>query len=363
MLVMHGSGVALAGGGPENVMLLVNANSDDSKTIANHYIALRKIAPTNVVYLDVKGNLEEKGTGTYFHDSILMPALKAIEERRLGAQIDYIVYSSDFPWRIELQSLMPGAAFSPPFDGAASITGATYLAPLVVGKNPAVTLPVNWYVPGPVEPNHAQCASIGNLASRGFRSRYLWDRNGNRTNDEKSGQRYLLSMMLGVTKGRGNTVEEVLSYLRRSTAADGTRPRGTVYFMRNGDIRSKTRDKCFPQIAAEINRLGVQAQVQDGHIPKQAKDIAGLMAGIQVFDFPASGSTILPGAICEHLTSSGGMLAWNGGQTPLTVFLRHGAAAASGTVMEPRAIQAKFPLPSLQLHYTRGCSVAESCFQ
>ena len=50
------------------------------------------------------------------------------DDRRLGAQIDYIVYSCDFPWRIELQSVMPGAAFSPPFDGPASITGATYLA-------------------------------------------------------------------------------------------------------------------------------------------------------------------------------------------------------------------------------------------
>jgi uncharacterized protein (TIGR03790 family) len=341
----------------------VNANSDDSKTIANHYIALRKIPPSNVVYLDVQGNLEEKGVGTYFHDSILMPTLKAIDERRLGAQIDYIVYSCDFPWRIELQSLMPDAAFSAPFDGPASITGATYLAPLVVGKNPAIALPVNWYVPGPVEPNHAQCTRIENITSRGFRSRYLWDRNGNRITDAKSGQRYLLSMMLGVTTGRGNTVEEVLSYLRRSAAADGTRPRGTIYFMRNGDIRSKTRDKCFPQIAAEINRLGIPARVHDGLIPKFAKDIAGLMAGVQQFDFAATNSTILPGAICEHLTSSGGMLAWNGGQTPLSVFLRHGAAAASGTVVEPRAIQAKFPLPSMQLHYARGCSVAEAFFQ
>ena len=363
MLVTCPASVVRAGGGPENVLLLVNANSDDSKTIANHYIALRKIPPTNVLYLDVKGNLEEKGVGTYFQDSILLPALKAIDERRLGAQIDYIVYSCDFPWRIELQSLMPDAAFSPPFDGPASITGATYLAPLLVGKNPAITLPVNWYVPGPVEPNHAQCVRIENISSRGFRSRYLWDRNGKRTEDVQSGQRYLLSMMLGVTTGRGNTVEEVLSYLKRSAAADGTRPRGTIYFMRNGDVRSKTRDKCYPQIAAEINRLGVSARVLDGDIPKLAKDIAGLMAGVQQFDFPVSRSTIVPGAICEHLTSSGGMLAWHGGQTPLSVFLRHGAAAASGTVIEPRAIQAKFPLPSLQLHYTRGCSVAESFFQ
>jgi hypothetical protein len=51
------------------------------------------------------------------------------------------------------------------------------------------------------------------------------------------------------------------------------------------------------------------------------------------------------------------------GQTPLSEFLRAGAAGASGTVVEPRAIQAKFPLPSLQLHYVRGCSLAEAFYQ
>ena len=50
-------------------------------------------------------------------------------------------------------------------------------------------------------------------------------------------------------------------------------------------------------------------------------------------------------------------------QTPLSEFLRHGAAGASGTVAEPRAIQAKFPLPSLQLHYARGCSLGEAFYQ
>jgi hypothetical protein len=87
------------------------------------------------------------------------------------------------------------------------------------------------------------------------------------------------------------------------------------------------------------------------------------MAGVATFDWSESGSTILPGAICEHLTSSGGVLRAGAAQTPLTEFLRHGAAGASGTVKEPRAIQAKFPLPSLHLHYARGCSLAESFYQ
>jgi hypothetical protein len=45
------------------------------------------------------------------------------------------------------------------------------------------------------------------------------------------------------------------------------------------------------------------------------------------------------------------------------VFLRAGAAGASGTVDEPYALQCKFPLPSLQLHYARGASLAEAFYQ
>ena len=62
-----------AGGGPENVLLVVNANSESSKTIANHYIELRKIPPTNVLYLDWTGNLE-MGSAENLRNKILTPS-------------------------------------------------------------------------------------------------------------------------------------------------------------------------------------------------------------------------------------------------------------------------------------------------
>jgi uncharacterized protein (TIGR03790 family) len=354
---------ALAGGGPENVFLVVNANSDSSKTIANHYIELRKIPPNNVFYVDWKGSLGAC-SGKNFRDQILMPALKAIDDRKLTRQIDYLVYSSDFPWRMELRSVFPKDEFKAPFDPIASLTGATYLLAYMASENPAIVMPnVNWYVPGPIEPNISACQTLANVPSRGFRGRYLWDQNGRRTESSDSGQRYLLSTTLGVTRGRGNTVEEVLSYLRRSVAADGTRPRGTIYFMWNRDVRSSVRDKCFASVAQQINQAGGRATVRQGRLPDGAKDVAGVMAGVQSFDLAASRLTIMPGAICEHLTSAGGVLEAGAHQTALTEFLRHGAAGASGTVTEPRAIQAKFPLASLQLHYVRGCSLAEAFYQ
>lgn len=354
-----------AGGGPENVFLLVNANSDSSKTIANHYIALRKIPASNVMYVDWKGSVEF-GTGKVFREQLLLPALEEMSKRRVGPQIDYLVYSSDFPWRLELGDLFPDAKFEQPFMPTASLTGSTFYGTLLSASPPVpvVVFPqMNWYVPQIDEKNLGQCQALGEVPSRGFRFRYYWNSKGERTLDAQRGQRYFLSTMLGVTSGRGNTVSEVINYLQRAAAADGRRPRGTIYFMRNGDPRSTTRHNCFAGVAEQINRLGIEARVLQGTLPTAAPDIMGLMVGWPTFDFAATRSVILPGAICEHLTSAGGMMASTGSQTPLTEFLKFGAAGASGTVIEPRSIQAKFPLPSLQLHYARGCSLAESFYQ
>ena len=51
------------------------------------------------------------------------------------------------------------------------------------------------------------------------------------------------------------------------------------------------------------------------------------------------------------------------GQTPLSEFLRYGAAGASGTVIEPYAIPEKFPSPQIHVHYARGCTLAEAYYQ
>lgn len=354
---------AHAGGGPENVLLLVNASSESSKSVANHYIELRKIPPQNVLYINWRGGLHAIKAAT-FRDRILTPAIKWMEQRRITAQIDYIVYSSDFPTRIDLQEFFPDGSQPTRLNSAGSLTGLTYLAPYVINREPAVTASnVNWYVPGPRVQNLAACTQLANVPTRGFRAVYLWDETGARTTDPTKGQRYLLSTILGVTHGRGNTVAEIHSYLKRAADADGSRPKGTIYFVKNNNPRSQPRHACFDAIAADINKLGVRAVVESGTIPRNAKDVMGLMAGVETFDWSKSGSRILPGAICEHLTSYGGDMRSDAFQTPLSEFLRHGAAGASGTVKEPTAVQAKFPLPSLQLHYVRGASLAEAFYQ
>jgi hypothetical protein len=107
----------------------------------------------------------------------------------------------------------------------------------------------------------------------------------------------------------------------------------------------------------------VAAEIVEGTVPRDKIDVQGAMLGTATFDWKKSESTILPGAICEHLTSSGGVMSAGAGQTPLSEFLRHGAAGASGTATEPYAIQAKFPTPWMQVHYARGCTLGEAFYQ
>ncbi|MGI9456764.1 MAG: TIGR03790 family protein [Aeoliella sp.] len=359
---------AFAGGGPENLLLVVNQNSDASKAIANHYIRIRHIAPTNVVYLDWQGNLQATN-GNRFREEILKPVLKVISERRLAAQIDYIVYSADFPWKIDFrgdfadlgESASP--AFKKQFRPIASLTGATYLWAYAIQKNYAMVHPEsNWYVPSASKVNHTACQDCASVVTRGFRFRYSLKKGGQRTTNPKEGRRYFLSTMLGVTAERGNTEQEVLRYLSRSVAADATYPKGTFYFAKNRTPRSKPRHGCYTGVAARLNAEGAHTQVIDGTLPEDARDVVGLMTGAATVSLEESSVAIQPGAICEHFTSYGAAFA-RSSQTKLSEFLRAGAAGASGTVAEPYAIQAKFPLPSIHLHYHRGCSLAEAFYQ
>lgn len=382
---------ALAGGGPENVLVVVNANSAGSKEVANHYVRLRDVPASNVVALDYKGPLEA-ASGAEFREQILQPIIEAINERGLALQIDMIAYSTDFPWRITLTAEYPAdlklpAVMSP----VASLNGATFLYGFALAKSPGmVSFDSNWYyatAPGQARTtNQQQCRLLGAAPTRAFRSRYSWNPAGlQETNfvkptdkdadakddatakeaaedEAKPVRRYILSTMLGVTTGRGNTVAEVIAALDRAVEGEASPPNGTFYFMRNNDIRSQVRHGCYDSAVEQLRRLGAKALMQVAVRPGGAKDVAGLMMGSALLALDTAAMTIQPGAICEHLTSTGGMLFTQSHQTSVAELIRAGATGTSGTVNEPYGIQVKFPTPMLQVHYRRGASLAEAFY-
>jgi hypothetical protein len=376
---------AAAGGGPENVFLVVNPKSPDSLVIANNYIHLRQIPPGNVFYLPWDPKADQALIDD-FRSQILSPIIETIHLRRLSAQIDYVVYSSDYPWGIRLESdfqkfgspvsvsnkedsqqpLSPGRpVLSKQTTPVGSLNGLTYLWQSVLKGNPDyLDFQSNRYT-------RLSTAQQKDMPTLGFRSAWQFGPQGELV--ESEGKSYLLSVVLGVTYGRGNTVDEILQYLKRSAAADGVHPRGTIYLVKNTDVRSTARHDLFPEAVEELKKLDISAQIIKGTVPINKNDVQGVVMGTSDFDWKASGSTILPGAICEHLTSYGGIMIKDASQTPLSEFLRYGAAGASGTVTEPYVIlqmagrplrgQPKFPLPMIQVHYARGCTLAEAFYQ
>lgn len=341
-----------ASGGPESIFLVVNANSVDSRTVANHYIDVRKIPSTNVFYLNFpagRGNTP----GKLFRTRILTPIFKEIEKRKLQGQIDYIVYSCDFPWRIDFRKDFPGEVFTKVNTPVASITSATYLYAFVLGQRKEMfALNSNFY-----------CSPVNDLVvvSRACRSSYRWSLGGRRAGQE--GLPYMLSAMLGVNTVPGNTVEEIAWYLNRSATADGTSPSGTIYFAVNNTIRSKVRDQGFSEAVRQLLLSGVNAEIVKGFFPRFKQNVAGVTCGHSLVNPAGSQCRFLPGAFMDNLTSSGAQFLPEKTQTLISEFLRMGAAGACGTVVEPRAISQKFPNNTLHVHYAHGCSLAESFYQ
>ena len=209
-------------------------------------------------------------------------------------------------------------------------------------------------------------------AAHGFSAQYEW--NGAtepvKAFRSESLHSHYLATMLAYTGPHGNSVPEVLSYLAAARSSDGSQPDGTVYLLVNRDVRSETRQPLFLETVAALKRRGHRAEIlapdkktrQNGILPQGREDVIGAVVGTRKFNWQSSGSRLLPGAIAESLTSYGGHFNFDK-QTKLTEFLRYGAAGASGAVVEPFSLQAKFPVPLLHVYYADGCSLAESFYQ
>lgn len=348
---------AFAGQGPQNVAVVINSRSYASVAIGHRYAKLREIPVANLIYLDWDGSTIGTDIET-FRQRLLIPALKAVEDRKLAPHITTLAWSADFPYVIDFQGdLQPDSKIDPTAKRfpQGSLTGLTYLTNMVVPKNPVYSqLGTNLYFRPAVEDKLL-------LPTRSFPPQAVWNQQGDTT--DTKGVRYWMSTMLGYTSGRGNSIEEVESYLQRAVAADGRYPDGSVYYLSNGDVRAKTRAPAFRGSVTALEDLGIDAEIIDGVLPRDRGDVMGLMIGATDYRFADSGSLVQPGAICENLTSFGGILRENAGQTALTECLRAGAAGSSGTVTEPFAIQAKFPHPMIHVHYAKGCSLVEAFYQ
>ena len=140
-----------AGATASSWVVVVNGNSQNSRTIANHYVQLRDIPARNVIVVADIPNSETIDS-KQFETSILKPLLAEIESRGLSGHIQGIAYSCDIPTRINYP---PVPADSSPYaqylTPTASINSATYLYQLTLSENATpIQLVNNYYCRFPV---------------------------------------------------------------------------------------------------------------------------------------------------------------------------------------------------------------------
>jgi uncharacterized protein (TIGR03790 family) len=144
----------------------------------------------------------------------------------------------------------------------------------------------------------------------------------------------------------------------RGIRADGSRPDGTVYLVRTPDVARNVRAATYGDVRMVI---GARIGIIDGTAPAQGAivDAVGYFTGIQ--RVPELGRiSFRPGAVADHLTSTGGVLDGSA-QMSILEWLRQGATASYGTVSEPCNHPGKFPSPAVLFdHYLRGDSVLEA---
>ncbi|WP_309025639.1 hypothetical protein [Pelagicoccus sp. SDUM812002] len=358
-----------AGGGPEAVCLLVNGEDEESRRIAETYAELRGIPEANLVVLTGIPNRDRISLAE-LKDLVLGPAFAELGNRELAGQIDYLVYSTGFPTRVSFSEEAKSHQWVANAEG--SITGMTYLYRLLDEQRlPFLSPNANRYFGGRLRlqtmpTDGVELEAAGDLdfrAPQPFRARTSWNAGGMPSRDVE-GVRYLICSMLGVTRGdRANSAAEIVAALERSAQADFSRPEGVFYFTRSGDLRSKVRNWAFDDAAARLKGMGFAAEVFEGTMPRGKPKVAGIMMGSASFDWIGAENQLLPGALCENLTSFGARFAGSHGQSLISQFVRAGAAGASGAVSEPYALQFKFPTPYLFVNYASGLSLGEAYYR
>ncbi len=167
------------------------------------------------------------------------------------------------------------------------------------------------------------------------------------------------SMMLGAT-----SLAAAKALIDRGVRADASQPTGDGYLLRTSDAARSVRFPDFTGLPAtwagrlQLNYIDNSAGGAANYIENKT-DVLFYFTGLGTV--PKLTSLVFrPGAVADHLTSTGGYLPSNG-QMPVTDWLDAGATASYGTVEEPCNYTQKFPQASVLIeHYYRGDTVIEA---
>lgn len=156
----------------------------------------------------------------------------------------------------------------------------------------------------------------------------------------------------------GKSFQRVKQLIDRGVASDYTYPTGTGYLLNTWDNSRSVRAVFFDRTVAALGDA-FRLQKLDANSIKGNKDVLFYFTGLanvpnlQTLRF-------LPGAIGDHLTSTGGQLTDSSQMSSLR-WLEAGATGSYGAVVEPCNHLAKFPHPGIAMgRYAEGNSLIEA---
>lgn len=313
-----------AGGSGVNVLIVVNQTSTNSVQLGNFYRTQRNIPPQNFLRIHwAGGNIE--WTLTDFTNTLATPIFNYLSAQKLTNQIDYVVLSMDIPYRVSNGT-----------NGYNSTTSALFYG----FQN---------------DPNQAAQCEI----PAGSTNLYAGSEGIFRATPPRSGS----SNFFLVTMLTAGDLASAEMPIQQGVSSDSTFPAQTVWLGKSSDPARNVRFSEFDN-AVFNTRLRANYSVARANLdqPQFAGLILGYQNGISDY-FPSPVPLFVPGAMADNLTSFGGQIFENSGQTPLLEFLSAGATGSYGTVVEPCNFTDKFPDPQNYFYQSRGFSLAESYYQ
>jgi uncharacterized protein (TIGR03790 family) len=317
---------AWAGGSGLNVIVVVNQNSSNSVQLGNDYCERRGVRPQNLFRMTGWTGGAITWEQDDFENDLLNPLLAMISGRGLTNQAEIVLLSMDIPYRVVNGDSENGTT-SALFYGFKTNT----IAP--------TNLPDTCSLPGDSTNSYAYSELPFALAEPGTASTNAF-----------------LAVMLTDTN-----LAQAESTLERGAASDSSFPPEAVYLEKTSYSANNVRFLLFDNAIQECRARSENAVTRTNSDSTAFTNALGLDTGTADFSLPTN--AFVAGAVADNLTSFGGFILEDSGQTPLLEFLEAGACGSYGTVVEPCNITYKFPDPMVYFYQNRGFCFAEAYYQ
>ncbi len=284
----------------KTLSILVNANDPESVKIARYYQKVRLIPDANVIFLKFKHNVGSLTVAEF-------NKIKIQIKEKTKENIQAYVLAWRKPWKVDCMSIT----------SAISLGYSTQY-----------------------------CAKGCKLTKQ---HKYFNSRSRAPYTDYKIRP----AMMLSAT-----SVENVKKLIDRGKAADFSRPLGAAYLLSTSNKARNVRSVYYPAIKEKFdNLLNVELIKADAIMHKN--DVMFYFTGLKKVRW-VDKNKFMPGAVADHLTSTGGHL-FKAQQMSVLKWIDAGVTGTYGTVVEPCNFVQKFSNPGILMKkYLTGETLLES---